>query len=72
MEGRIQITLKEKLEERKITRCALSRRTGLLYKTINGYYNNTVTRFESETLICLCKALDCEVGDLIQIVKEET
>ena len=69
MDEKIIITLKEILQERKITRCALSRRTGLLYKTVNGYYNNTVTRFESDTLLQLCLALDCEVGDLIQIVK---
>lgn len=69
MDEKIIITLKEILQERKITRCALSRRTGLLYKTVNGYYNNTVTRFESETLLQLCLALNCEVGDLIQIVK---
>ena len=69
MEERIQVTLKEKMEERSITRCALSRRTGLLYKTVNSYYNNTVTRFEADTLLCLCRALDCEIGDLLQIVR---
>lgn len=68
MEERIQITLKEKMEERRITRCALSRRTGLLYKTVNSYYNNTVTRFEADTLLCLCRTLDCEIGDLLRIV----
>ena len=65
----IRLCLKEVLDERGISRYELSRRTDIQYQIIDKYYKNKVVRYDSALLLKMCIALDCEIGDLIEVVK---
>ena len=65
----IRLRLEELLATRGITRYELSRRTGICYQIIDNYYKNKVVRYDSALLLKMCIALDCEIGDLIEVVK---
>lgn len=66
----IRLCLKEVLEQRGMTRYELSQRTDIRYQIIDNYYKNKVVRYDSALLLKMCIALDCEIGDLIEVVKE--
>lgn len=61
----IRIVLSRLLGERRWTQADLSRATGIRAATINEYYHEMVERVNLEHLDLICKALDCEVGDLL-------
>ena len=65
----IKITLDEALYAREKTRYWLSKETGIHYKTIDSYYKNKIKRYEADSILKICVALDCEVGDIIKVVK---
>lgn len=65
----IKITLDEVLYAREKTRYWLSKETGIHYKTIDSYYKNKIKRYEADSILKICVALDCEVGDIIKVVK---
>ena len=67
----VRLTLDKQLEKCGITRYELSKRTGIVYHTIDSYYKNQVVRYDSYILNKFCEALDCEVSDIIEYVKDE-
>lgn len=67
----VRLTLDKQLEKNGITRYELSKRTGIIYHTIDSYYKNQVVRYDSYILNKFCEALDCEISDIIEYVKEE-
>lgn len=69
MEYDIKIELKTVLADKGKTRYWLAKETGIHYKTIDSYYKNKIKRYEAESILKICLALDCEVGDIIKIVK---
>ncbi|MBQ8258503.1 MAG: helix-turn-helix transcriptional regulator [Clostridia bacterium] len=62
----ITLTLEKLLEEKKITRYELAKRTGIKFQIIDNYYKNRVVRYDSYILDKICAALDCDVSDLIE------
>ena len=66
----IRLCLKEVLEQRGMTRYELSQLTDIRYQIIDNYYKNKVVRYDSALLLKMCIALDCEIGDLIEVVKD--
>ena len=48
----------------------LAERAGVHYVTISGIWKNASKRVDLETLDKLCKALDCEPGDLFERVPD--
>lgn len=48
------------------------RDTGINRSTLTRLYHETTTRIDFETLEILCKYLECDVGDFIQIVNEDS
>ncbi len=68
----ILITLEELLRQKGISRYQLSQMTNTKYQTIDNYYKNRVTRYDGYLLSKICKALDCEVGDILKYVEDET
>jgi len=66
----IRITLDKILKEKDKTRYWLSKETDIHYKTIDSYYKNKVKRYEADSILKMCLALDCQVGDIIKIVKK--
>lgn len=69
MDGSIRISLDEKLDELKITRYELAKRTGSNYQIIDNYYKNRVVRYDSYLLLKMCIVLNCEIGDIIKVIK---
>ena len=65
----IKITLDEMLSAKRKTRYWLAKETGVHYKTIDSYYKNKIKRYEADTILKICVALDCEVGDIIKVVR---
>ena len=65
----IQITLQEILHRKGKTRYWLAQQTGIHYKTIDSYYKNKIRRYEADSLLKMCVALDCRIEDIIKIVK---
>lgn len=66
----IKINLQEILDKKGKTRYWLANQTGIHYKTIDSYYKNKVRRYEADSILKICLALDCQVGDIIKIVKK--
>jgi len=65
----MRLCLDELLEKRQISRYELAKRTGVTYPTIDSYYKNKLLRYDTEVLLKICLALDCEIGDLIKITR---
>lgn len=67
----VKLTLDRYLNEQGITRYELAKRTGIKFQTIDGYYKNRVVRYDAYILDCICSALECEISDIIEYVKDE-
>ena len=68
MEKQIMLVLAKILEKEGISRYELAKRTGIQYQIIDNYYKNKIMRYDKDTLLKICLALDCEIGDIIKIV----
>lgn len=66
----VRLTIDKQLEKSGITRYELSKRTGIVYHTIDSYYKNQVVRYDSYILNKICEALDCDISDIIEYTKD--
>ena len=66
----IRLTLDKYLDSHAITRYELSKRTGVRFQIVDNYYKNKVTRYDSDILDRFCKALGCDVSELIEYTNE--
>ena len=60
-------TAKERRENRRIGYRAVAAEAGVSLSTVQMWMSGNVTRFDAETVIALCRYLDCSAGDLIQV-----
>ena len=67
----VRLILDKYLSERGITRYQLAKRVDVKFQTIDRYYKNRVLRYDSYILDRICAALDCELCDIIEYVKDE-
>lgn len=67
----VRLTIDKYLDKCGITRYELAKRTDVKFQTIDRYYKNHVVRFDSYILDRICKALECNVSDIIEYVNEE-
>ena len=67
MGAEIKVTLAEQLAQKNITRYRLSQLSGVSYPNIDAYYKDRITRFNKETLLRICLALDCQPGDILRL-----
>lgn len=63
----IRILLSTRLGERRWTQSKLSRESGVRAATISELYNEIAERVSLRDLYKICKALHCDVGDLLKI-----
>ncbi len=68
----IRLTIDKYIDSHKITRYELSQRTGIRFQIIDNYYKNKIVRFDSEVLNKICKALDCDITDILSYKKDDT
>ncbi len=66
----IRICLDKTLDKRHISRYELAKRTGIQYQIIDKYYKNKVKRYDSFVLERICDALDCDIDEIIEFVKD--
>jgi len=67
VEKQILLNLEQLLDEYGISRYELTKRIGSHYPIVDSYYKNKVKRWDSDLLLRICIALDCEISDLIKI-----
>jgi len=67
----IKLILEETLLKMNITRYELSKRTGIHYQIIDNYYKNKIKRYDSYILDKICKALTCNICDIIEFSKTD-
>ncbi len=66
----IRLTLDRYLGKNGITRYELAKRTGVGFPIVDKYYKNKVVRYDSYILDQFCKALSCDIADLIEYIEE--
>lgn len=64
----IKCNLKRLLDKKDMSQRELSRRAGVRPDTIGTYYNSTFKRINVSDLEKICLALDCKIGDLLEIL----
>lgn len=67
----VRLTLDKYLEKCGITRYELAKRIDVKFQTVDRYYKNKVVRYDSYILDRICSALNCNISDIIEYVKEE-
>lgn len=64
----IKCNLAELLGARKLKVADVVRDTGINRSTLTRLYHETTSRIDFETLETLCRYLECDVGQLLEIV----
>ncbi len=67
----IRITLDVMLARRKMSVTELSERVGITMANISILKNEKARAIRLETLNAICKALDCQPGDVLVYVPDE-
>lgn len=68
----IKVHLSRVMGERKVNIAEVSRKTGLHRNGISRLYYEETDGIKFDTLEKLCKALECEITDLIEIIEDDT
>ena len=67
----VKLTIDKYLNKRGITRYELAKRTEIKFQTIDRYYKNRVVRYDTSILDRICNALQCDISDIIEHIKDE-
>ena len=68
--GKVIITLKNVMDAKGITRNKLANLTGLVYNTINRYYQSApITSVDLDVVAKICYVLDCGIEDILRYEK---
>ena len=67
----VNFKLKSLLEERGATQVELARKTGIRQPTISSICNNTIKELPVNVLEKICDFINCNPGDLIEIIPAE-
>jgi putative transcriptional regulator len=70
--GRVVITLKDVMDKQDMTRNRLASLTGLVYNSINRYYQNApISSVDLDVLAKICFVLNCEIADVLHYERPE-
>ncbi|MCL2828276.1 MAG: helix-turn-helix transcriptional regulator [Oscillospiraceae bacterium] len=69
--GTIKIKLDELMAEKDMSKRRLCRMAELNWEQANNCYKGSITRFDADVLARICKALDCNISDLLEYVPPE-
>jgi len=64
--GHITIHLKERMEEKGITRYRLAKLADTRFEVVEKWCSSTVERIDADVLARFCYILDCDITDIIQ------
>lgn len=62
----MKINIKDLMEKKAISRYELAKRIGVTYPTITSIYNGDASSIKVETLLALCKELECTPNDIME------
>lgn len=65
----IKIKLRQLLQAKNITQKELAKVTNIRPSTISDLCNNVAERVKFEHLEAICKALNCEISDILALLK---
>ena len=66
----VRICLDKALVKYNVSRYEIAKRTGIQYQVIDNYYKNKVKRYDSFVLDRICIALECNINEIVEFVKE--
>jgi putative transcriptional regulator len=70
--GRIVITLRDVMDKQGMTRNRLAKLTGLVYNSVNRYYQNApISSVDLDVLSKMCFVLNCEIADVLRYERPE-
>lgn len=64
--GKINLKLKEYMDNAGITRNALARRINTRFEVIDKWYNNKVENIDMDILARICFVLACNINDVLE------
>ncbi len=64
--GKVDICLKQLLDERGLTRYYLVKATNTRFEVIDKWYSNKVGRIDLDVLARICYVLNCSPSDIIK------
>lgn len=65
----IRLRLDTLLDEAGMNRSVFSKKAGISYPVVDRYYRNKVYQYDSNILLQICLTLNCNIGDLLEIVE---
>lgn len=66
---RIEVKLDELLKQRNYPKWRFARNSGIDYRVILRYCKGDVKNIKLDTLLAICKTLDCKVEDIFEYKK---
>lgn len=69
---KVIIKLDKLLKEHNISQHELSRQTGIRQATVNAMYRNQSKRIPLDNLASICEVLNCDISDVLVLIKEPT
>lgn len=66
--GKIESNLKAVMKKKNVSIYQLCRLTGLKFEVIKKYYDNTITRYDSDVVAKFRFVLECNSSDIISYV----
>ena len=69
--GKINLKLKEYMDEHKITRNALATRVNTRIEVIDKWYNNRIENIDLDILARICFVLSCDINDILKYEKPD-
>lgn len=67
----IIVKLDEMLEKRNMSVTELAQKVGITMANISVLKNNKARAIRFSTLDAICKALDCQPGDILEYIEED-
>lgn len=67
----ISIKVAEMMGKHRLNQKTLSKLTGIRPNTISALWHGTAKRLDMDQLDVLCKALNCQPGELLEWVEDE-
>lgn len=67
---RAKSNLKMILDEKGMSIRKCAEISGLKFETVRKMYNDDAKQYQRDSLGALCKALECEISDLLELIEE--
>ena len=70
--GKIEVCLKEIMDNKKINRNTLAKRSNTRFEVIDKWYDNKVEKMDLDVLARICYVLNCSPSDILKYNNPDT